>query len=121
MGMRVAAFVRMRKRGTARYKARAKERKTVAVLPKMVFPVVLLVIATRFVAHGNPDGAPIEACSTLTPQHGANPQDCGVECPFTLTLQEIDSVPVTAVDSQLPMYTCGSQHKGEFSVSLHET
>ena len=86
----------------------------------MVLLVVLLVIATRFVAHGNPNGAPIEACSTLTPQHGANPQDCGVECPFTLTLQEIDSVPVTAVDSQLPMYTCGSQHKGEFSVSLHE-
>ncbi|CAI7989321.1 hypothetical protein GBAR_LOCUS184, partial [Geodia barretti] len=28
-----------------------------------------------------------------------------------MTLQEIDSVPVTAVDSQLPMYTCGRQHK----------
>ena len=82
----------------------------------MIFLLALLAIALRFVVHGNPDGAPIEACSTLTPQHGANPRDCGVDCPFTLTLEEIDSAPVTVGNNQLPMYVCGSQHKSEFSV-----
>ena len=79
----------------------------------MFFLVALLLhIATHFAVHGNPDGAPIEACSTLTPQHGASPQYCGVDCPFTLTLQEIDSVPATVGASEVPLYACGSQHTG---------
>ena len=79
-----------------------------------ILATLLLIVAARL-AHGNPDGAPIEACSTLTPQHeSASELVCGADCPFRLTLQAIDSIQVMLDDGQLPMYSCDSEHTGSF-------
>ncbi|KAL5500338.1 hypothetical protein EMCRGX_G011883 [Ephydatia muelleri] len=55
-----------------------------------------------------PSGAPTGACNTLLPQHdGTSPEDCGTDCPFSLSLISIDG---QQVSSNLNQYRCGAVH-----------
>ena len=69
---------------------------------------LLLIAATSSMAF--PSGAPVTACSTLTPQH-TSPTPCGPNCPFSLAL--------TAVDGNAPQtpmrYRCGSLHTSKMN------
>lgn len=69
---------------------------------------LLLIAATSSMAF--PTGAPVAACSTLTPQH-TSPTPCGPNCPFSLAL--------TAVDGNAPQtpmrYRCGSLHTSKMN------
>ena len=86
---------------------------------KSIF-LISVVFSTILSAYARPEGAPLEACSTLTPQHGVPPQPCEYfgsagkgaggstvgNCPFTLRLAAVDS-------SQMQMatrYRCSRQH-----------
>ena len=70
---------------------------------------LLLIAATSSMAF--PTGAPVIACSTLTPQH-TSPTPCGPNCPFSLAL--------TAVDGNAPQttmrYRCGSLHTSKMNL-----
>ena len=82
----------------------------------LTFLTVLFVTAIKFCVFCNPDGVPIEACSTLTPIHGL-PEFvslCTVNCPYTLTLAEID-MSSSAVATTRGRYMCGSTHTSKMS------
>ena len=73
----------------------------------------LFATAIRLCVFGYPDGAPIEACSTLTPLHGPSASVCTDDCPFNLTLTEIDMSDVAATGDRY--YNCGSIHTSKMS------
>ena len=60
-------------------------------------------------------GAPSQACTTLTQQHGGvTPVPCGSPCPFTVSLVEVDGAPPTSPN----MYRCGSQHTSKHIIII---
>lgn len=79
------------------------------------FVTSLLLLCALLEGEALPTGAPVDACSTLTPQHGGvSATECGVDCPFSLNLVAIDDVPVTSNE-----YRCGAQHTCELSLRAH--
>lgn len=75
------------------------------------FLSAVLAAMTEYGAYSYPDGAPMEACSTLTPQHGDAPTPCD-GCLFSLRLTEIDSSPVN--EAMAHLYQCGRRHTSKF-------
>ena len=82
----------------------------------LTFLTALFATAIRLCVFGNPDGVPIEACSTLTPLHGSSSLVCTVDCPFTLVLAEID-MSLSAVVATDGRYMCGSTHTSKMFVA----
>ena len=110
---RIVYFHRPNKLGTKckLYNAAESHRpfETMANLAAAAFSCgLLLIAATSSMAF--PSGAPVTACSTLTPLH-TTPTPCGPNCPFSLTLTAVDgSAP------QTPMrYRCGSLHTSKMN------
>ena len=62
---------------------------------KMLYAFVLITVLIRHVA-SRPNGPPVEACSTITPQHGENTaSNCGQNCPYSLQVVSINGVSIT--------------------------
>lgn len=65
-----------------------------------------------------PNGAPPEACDTLSPsapEHGAGPSDCPQPCPFFMEVQEIIGIPGSTDSTE---YFCGSLHRSKSHVKV---
>ena len=82
----------------------------------IIFFSAVLAAVTKYGVYSYPDGAPMEACSTLTPQHGAEPTPCD-GCLFTLRLTEIDSSPVD--EAMAHLYQCGRRHTSKLYQNLY--
>ena len=74
------------------------------------FVAALVAVSVFGVANCRPDGAPVEACSTLTPQHEVAPLPCN-GCGFNLTVRPVPQEPGNGVDPSLT-YRCGENHTG---------
>ena len=79
---------------------------------RVLIPLALLAILTEYFAYSMPNGAPMQACSTLIPQHpDTSPQECGnnsCDSLFQLSFFLIDPEPVALGNT----YRCGSNHTG---------
>lgn len=72
--------------------------------------VLLLVASGSRIVLAMSSGAPVAACGDLTQRHApAAPADCGSDCPFSVSVVEVDGEPV----SGLATYKCGSLHTRE--------
>ena len=61
----------------------------------MFYAYVLITVLIHHVT-SRPNGPPIEACSTIIPQHGENmASNCGQNCPYSLQVVSINDVPIT--------------------------
>lgn len=60
----------------------------------MLHACVLIAVLIHHVTSRS-TGPPIEACSTLTPQHAENmASNCGQNCPYSLQVVSINGVPI---------------------------
>ena len=61
---------------------------------KMLHSYVLIIVLIHRVA-SRQNGPPSEACSTITPQHGANAaSNCSQNCPYSLQVVSINDVSI---------------------------
>ena len=64
------------------------------------------------------NGAPVQACDTLSPDpqsHGADPTNCSQPCPFSLEPYDILGVDGSNFASELK-YFCGSLHNSKVAL-----
>lgn len=83
----------------------------------VILPFILSALSKLNFVDGRRLGAPLDACSTLTPRHSVTPQVCeSGDCGFRLSLLplpgELDPSPGT--------YRCGELHTGEYLAIIHQ-